>query len=220
MPRKRILPDVLADNLKRMRKSRGLTQDEVTKALNDKGVDITRQSYNRYENNNAGPDYDTLIKLAEIFGTDVNSLVGFTEKDETSNDKDKMKNMIFDMITSDLVYKTFNLYYDKYLLNFTFKLPARESLDSNGRFVLSPEGEVEFTEEQLTTLYKVARKAWDDAFLYYFLRIIRMAKDNQPIDEFIAKLQDRGSDSEGKTDQDIDTEINKEASFTANNMRI
>ncbi len=208
MPRNRVLPNTLADNLKKLRKSRGLTQEEITKALNERGMDITRQSYNRYENNNAGPDYDTLIKLADILGTDVNTLVGFSSKVET--DKDKVQKTVFDMITSRSLHGRFTLDYNDETKHYIFKLPACEYMGSDGRFMLSSEGEVDFSEEQLAVIQKIAKKAWEKTFLDYFLQVLRRAKDNQPVDEFISKLQDTNGGSE----------INKEASVLATNTRI
>ena len=69
MQKKRIVPTALAENLKMYRKNIGLTQEQVTQRLSEMGLDITRQSYNRYETNNASPDYGTLMMLADIFGT-------------------------------------------------------------------------------------------------------------------------------------------------------
>lgn len=81
MQKRKTLPNTLAKNLKSLRKQCGMTQKDVTDKLKETGLEITQQSYNRYENNNASPDYDTLLKLADVFDTDVNALVGYRSKD-------------------------------------------------------------------------------------------------------------------------------------------
>lgn len=213
MARKKNLPSNLGENLKRIRKVAGLTQEQVTKALNERGLNITRQSYNRYENNNAGPDYDTLIKLADIFSTDVNTLVGFTIKDsmvKPSSDKDKLQTTIFDMLVSDRIPRSFKVNLDSDLSKYTFSMPEREYISSDGRFMISPAGELELTEEQLLIIHKEARRIWDKAFLMYFLRVLRLVKDNQHLDEFLSKLQDHNGS----------TEFEKDATFIANNTSL
>ena len=77
MEKRKQLPNTLAKNLRELRQKAGLTQKQMTTELANLGTEITQQSYARYENNNASPDYDTLIKLALILETDVNTLVGF-----------------------------------------------------------------------------------------------------------------------------------------------
>ena len=64
-------------NLKAIRKSRKMKQEDVTNRLNELGVNLSRQAYNRYENNNAEPDFQTLMGLARVFHVDVNKLLGF-----------------------------------------------------------------------------------------------------------------------------------------------
>lgn len=44
-------------------------------------IGVTFAAYNNYETKNAQPKFETLIKLAEILGTDVNTLVGFEPDD-------------------------------------------------------------------------------------------------------------------------------------------
>ena len=101
MQKKRIVPTALAENLKVYRKNVGLTQEQVTQRLSEMGLDITRQSYNRYETNNASPDYGTLMMLADIFGTDINTLLGYEPRRDGINDLTDVENkkLYFDLIT-------------------------------------------------------------------------------------------------------------------------
>ena len=56
--------------LKQMRKERGLTQNEISKALN-----ITQQGYSRIESGKAFPRKGTLDKLCKFFDCKVDDLL-------------------------------------------------------------------------------------------------------------------------------------------------
>lgn len=64
------------DNLKKMRKSWGVTQSEVAQA-----VGVKQNSYNSWENGKRKPDFNTLQKLADYFGVTTDSLLGRTDHD-------------------------------------------------------------------------------------------------------------------------------------------
>lgn len=58
-------------NLKEIRKSCNLTQQEVANKLH-----ITRMKYNHYELGNSEPNIETLIDLADLFHLTIDELVG------------------------------------------------------------------------------------------------------------------------------------------------
>ena len=58
-------------NLKFLRKERNLTQEDVAKVLN-----ITRQAYNRYENDQRELSLDMLCKLADFYEETTDSILG------------------------------------------------------------------------------------------------------------------------------------------------
>ena len=60
----------LGNSIKTLRKQRDMTQDALAELLH-----VTRQTVSNYENGKSEPDIETLLRIAEIFGTDVNSLV-------------------------------------------------------------------------------------------------------------------------------------------------
>ena len=60
----------ISDNLKRLRQERNLTQEQVAERLG-----VTRQAVSGYESGRTRPDVDTLMRLAEIYGTDLNRLL-------------------------------------------------------------------------------------------------------------------------------------------------
>lgn len=66
--------------LKTLRTQKGVSQQTVADYL-----EITRQAYSNYENGNREPDYETLLKLAEYFGTSVDVLLRGEPQDASLN---------------------------------------------------------------------------------------------------------------------------------------
>ena len=60
----------ISNNLKRLRQKQNLTQEQVAERLG-----VTRQAVSGYESDRTRPDVDTLMRLAEIYGTDLDSLL-------------------------------------------------------------------------------------------------------------------------------------------------
>lgn len=58
------------ENLKALRQSRGLTQEEVAGRLG-----VTRQTVSSYESGRTRPDLDTLKRLAEVYDTDIQAIL-------------------------------------------------------------------------------------------------------------------------------------------------
>lgn len=61
--------------LKSIRKSMGLTQDDVAKVLN-----VTRAAYSNLETGKRDPSTDTLIQLASYFNVSVDDLLGIAAR--------------------------------------------------------------------------------------------------------------------------------------------
>lgn len=57
-------------NIKKFRTNCKMTQDTLAEKLF-----VSRQTVSNYENGKSNPDIDMLVKMAEIFGTDVNTLI-------------------------------------------------------------------------------------------------------------------------------------------------
>lgn len=66
---------MLQDNLTRIRKARGLTQEALAVKLH-----VVRQTVSKWENGTAVPDADMLIRLAEALETSVSALLGGPEQ--------------------------------------------------------------------------------------------------------------------------------------------
>ena len=74
---------MLSDNLKRFRKSKGLSQEELALRMN-----VVRQTISKWEKGASVPDSEMLIRLAEELDTNVNVLLGETVE---SNDAPDLK---------------------------------------------------------------------------------------------------------------------------------
>lgn len=66
--------EAVANRLKELRQSKGLTLDDIEKATG-----INRGTYSNYENGNTEPKFETWQKLANYFGVSVPSLMGLDE---------------------------------------------------------------------------------------------------------------------------------------------
>ena len=62
---------MLKDNIKTIRKSKGLSQEELAIKLN-----VVRQTISKWEQGLSVPDAEMLIKLAEVLDTTVSTLLG------------------------------------------------------------------------------------------------------------------------------------------------
>lgn len=58
-------------NLKKLREDASISQKALAEA-----VGVSQQSVNKYENHNIEPDIETLIRIADFFGTSVDYLIG------------------------------------------------------------------------------------------------------------------------------------------------
>ena len=59
----------IGKNIKIIRQSKNMTQDAFAEALY-----VTRQTISNYENGRSRPDLDTLLRIAEVLDTDINTL--------------------------------------------------------------------------------------------------------------------------------------------------
>lgn len=72
---------MLSENLKNLRKTKGITQEELAIRLN-----VVRQTISKWEKGLSVPDADTLIKLADFFEVSVSELLGSkVEKEADTN---------------------------------------------------------------------------------------------------------------------------------------
>ena len=72
---------MLKDNIKNLRKEKGLSQEELAIKLN-----VVRQTVSKWERGLSVPDSSMLISLAEELDTSVNVLLGESVEEKTLND--------------------------------------------------------------------------------------------------------------------------------------
>ena len=77
---------MLNENIKRLRKAKGLSQEELAAKLS-----VVRQTISKWEQGLSVPDSDMLIKLAEVLDTRVSVLLG--ENVEADADPDMIRQM-------------------------------------------------------------------------------------------------------------------------------
>ncbi|MEH7122076.1 helix-turn-helix transcriptional regulator [Bacillus sp. JJ1773] len=65
---------MLGERIKKLRKERKITQEELGKKIN-----VTKVSISGYENGIRNPDTDTLKKIADFFGVTTDYLLGRTD---------------------------------------------------------------------------------------------------------------------------------------------
>ena len=72
---------MLNENIKNLRKSKGLSQEELAVKLN-----VVRQTVSKWENDLSVPDADMLIALSQVLDTPVSTLLGQTLAPAESDD--------------------------------------------------------------------------------------------------------------------------------------
>lgn len=72
---------MLNENIKNLRKSKGLSQEELAVKLN-----VVRQTVSKWENGLSVPDVDMLIALSQVLDTPVSTLLGQTLAPAESDD--------------------------------------------------------------------------------------------------------------------------------------
>ena len=75
--------DQLAENLMYYRKKKGLSQEKVSEYL-----EVSRQAVTKWEANTSRPSSGNLIKLAQLFEVDVETLLGNGNKEKTSTQEE------------------------------------------------------------------------------------------------------------------------------------
>lgn len=72
---------MLSENIKTIRKSKGLSQEELAVKLH-----VVRQTVSKWEQGMSVPDADMLISLSEVFETPVSTLLGETVAETKADD--------------------------------------------------------------------------------------------------------------------------------------
>lgn len=76
----------LGEKLFKLRKDKGLTQDDVAEKLN-----VTRQTVSKWETNQSTPDFDKILPLCELYDISPNELLKEKEQEEAVKDKNDIE---------------------------------------------------------------------------------------------------------------------------------
>lgn len=104
----------ISDRLKYLRLEKGLTQDELAKALN-----LGQSTVAAYEKGQHEPQIFSLIAYADYFGCTVDYLVGYAEKDITAETYTETENKKITQPVNELasIYLSLSAEKQKTLLN-------------------------------------------------------------------------------------------------------
>ena len=83
---------IFGDNIKRLRKNKGLKQQEIAELLG-----VKRNTYSDWENGKTEPKLENVVKLAQIFNTTTDELLG-----QTIYSKAKLVRFLDDYDVSDI----------------------------------------------------------------------------------------------------------------------
>ena len=95
----------IGKNIKDLRISKNLTQDELAEKLF-----VTRQTVSNYETGRTRPDIDSLMKISEVLETDIHTVL---YGDDNSKQKEKMIKILFICIGISLLLMVLTFYLAK-----------------------------------------------------------------------------------------------------------
>lgn len=72
--------NIIGNNLKQLRKEKGLSQKELCEELNKLGCEIKRSAYSKYESGSRRFKETLLIKLVIYYGTTADYILGLTNE--------------------------------------------------------------------------------------------------------------------------------------------
>ncbi|MFD0717236.1 helix-turn-helix domain-containing protein [Paenibacillus sp. GCM10027626] len=73
---------MIGQHLRQLRKSHGMTQEQLAGFLN-----MAKSTISQYENNINEPDLHTLIRIADLFAVSLDELVGRNVRYDTASDR-------------------------------------------------------------------------------------------------------------------------------------
>lgn len=80
----------VGENISWLRKQNHMTQDELAEKLY-----VSRQTISNYEKGKTNPDIDTLVRIAEIFQTDVDTLIRDTQAEKGTERKKEIRDLLW-----------------------------------------------------------------------------------------------------------------------------
>jgi transcriptional regulator with XRE-family HTH domain len=151
----------IGKNIRKLRKERNLTQEELAELLN-----ITSQAISKWENETGMPDISQIIPLASVFGVSTDLLFGISSTNE-QNDVEK--------IIEDLHIKNKNLEIDDYeeykqkseaLKHYPNNFTLLYSCFVKGCFLLQTEWQEKLSKEEQESIYNECIRQSNVIFSY------------------------------------------------------
>lgn len=154
------------DNLRQLRLNSGMTQAQVAEKLG-----VTRQALSSYESGRTRPDIDMLMRLCEIYGTDMDGILYGQNRIIKSTHKVKLTACVIFILLTILTFVSSALLWSA---NHFFSVPEG---------ILTPENRVLFdSRQQLMTAWTTVDKIiLSSSFLGFFLLLIMMAVSKHTI---------------------------------------
>ncbi|MGN0205068.1 MAG: helix-turn-helix domain-containing protein [Coprococcus sp.] len=154
------------DNLRQLRLNSGMTQAQVAEKLG-----VTRQALSSYESGRTRPDIDMLMRLCEIYGTDMDGILYGQNRIIKSTYKVKLTACVIFILLTILTFVSSALLWSA---NHFFSVPEG---------ILTPENRVLFdSRQQLMTAWTIVDKIiLGSAFLGFLLLLIMMAVSKHTI---------------------------------------
>ncbi len=78
---------MLNDNIKRLRKEKGLSQEELAEKLN-----VVRQTVSKWENGLSAPDAEMLLNIADVLDTQISAILDTEVKCNNNSDLESIEN--------------------------------------------------------------------------------------------------------------------------------
>lgn len=79
---------MFAENLKRLRRERGMSQEELASRLG-----VVRQTVSKWESGSSFPDANLLVNLAAVFQVSADELLGIKAETRSSSEKTDVRNV-------------------------------------------------------------------------------------------------------------------------------
>lgn len=97
---------MIKNNLKQIRKSKNMSQEEVAQALH-----ISRQSLSKWENQHCNPDLENLVALSKLYGVSIDTLLNDTMPndipDQSNRDESNYNSNSMILYITILIVSTF-----------------------------------------------------------------------------------------------------------------
>ena len=138
----------LGKNIRKLRKERNLTQEELAELLN-----VTSQAVSKWENETGMPDISQILPLASVFGVSTDVLFGTVG----TNDKEEVEKLIRELHEKNTRLEINDREEYQALLEAVDRYPNHDSLLYaclvKGIFLLCTEWRETLTEEERTAIY-------------------------------------------------------------------